>query len=244
MAGPLVTPLFRLSFPTVFVPRAVIKGSDKKQFSIQMLFLDQGPFYPRDTNGALTAPGGMSQEDFEKLKADYAKDPTLSIRLRRLLVQACKEGWGEDTTKWPSPFNALDLATYVSEDGKKWPIRNGNFVSWSGFKGHFFAKAGAKEDRKPGVVDNMRNAITEPSKVFGGLLARAHVNAYTWSNEAGGKGVSFGLNHLQIIRDDGVRFGANAGPAEDAFGAWDDGSMDPSNYPAGGSVGAVPATDF
>jgi hypothetical protein len=236
----IVTPFFRLSFPTVFKPRAAA-GSTKETFSIQMIFIDQAPFYPKDAEGQIACPGGMDPAMFEKLKADYAKDPTLCVQLRRLLSQAAKEKWGEDRAKWPGVLRSIDLSTYVSPSGKDgWPIRDGNTVAWDGFAGHFFARAGANADRKPGVVDAMRNHITEPSKVYGGLIARAQINAWAYDN-AGNKGVSFGLNHLQIIKDDGTRFGGAAGPVEEAFGAWDDGTMDPNAKPA---EGVVSTADF
>jgi len=238
---PIVTPFFRLSFPTVFKPRAVA-GSDKETFSIQMIFIDQAPFYPKGEDGGITCPGGMDPAMFEKIKADYAKDPTLAIQLRRAAVTACKEKWGDDKTKWPGILRAIDPLTHVSMNGKDgWPIRDGNTVSWDGFKGVFFAKAGANADRKPGVVDAMRNHITEPSKVYGGLIARAQINAFAYEHKTGGPGVSFGLNHLQIIKDDGTRFGGAAGPVEEAFGAWNDGSIDPN---AAAATGVVSTEDF
>lgn len=55
--------------------------------------------------------------------------------------------------------------------------------------------------RKPGVVDSSLQPIMEESEVYSGCYARVSVSAYPYKHEQGGKGVSFGLNHVMKIRD-------------------------------------------
>ncbi len=235
----IVTPVFRLSFPQVFKPKAV-KGSDKEKFGITMLFIDQTPFLPKDANGVLLCPKGLSPDQFEQFKKDYAEDKTLLIQIRRLLKAACDDAWGTDRTKWPAGiFRTLDFKSYVDNEGKKYPIQNGDHKEYEGYAGHLFARAGCNADRKPGVVDRHLQPITEPAAVYGGLLARANVNAYAWKHDLGGAGVSLGLNHLQIIANDGVRFGGGVSLAAAGFGEYEGPEDDPSTYSdaPGGSGG-------
>jgi hypothetical protein len=70
----IVTPVFRLSFPNVFKPKA-IKGSDKEKFGITMLFLDNTPYLPKDAEGNLICPKGMKPEVFEQTEVRLRQRP-------------------------------------------------------------------------------------------------------------------------------------------------------------------------
>lgn len=75
----------------------------------------------------------------------------------------------------------------------------------------------ANEDRRPGVVDQKVQDIIDDSEVYSGAWFRANVNAYGY-DKAGNKGVAFGLNHVQKLRDDEPIAGGRA-PATSAFEA-------------------------
>lgn len=189
----IVTSSFRLAFPQVFEPKAGIQGG-KEKFGITML-------YPK--NGTALIPGLPGEGILE---------------IRKLIFAACKESWGADKTKWPNLFKTVDFANYVSPTGKDgWPIRDGNSKEWEGFSECLFVRAVSMY--APGVVDNKLQAIIDKTKVFGGLICRAQVNAFSYNN-AGNIGVSIGLNNLQILKDDGTSYGNQQNPADvfDAFG--------------------------
>lgn len=57
---------------------------------------------------------------------------------------------------------------------------------------------------RPGIVDASRHEVIMPEDVWAGQLVRASVNPFFY-NTSGNKGVSFGLNNLQICRTDGER---------------------------------------
>lgn len=155
------------------------------------------------------------------------------MQARRLLHAQARLAWGQDTSKWHPRFRSLDFKTYLSPDGRDgWPIRDGDAVTWDGFAGHLFVKASSQF--APGIVDARRQPVLNPATdVPAGLIVRCQVNAWDYDN-SGNKGLSFGLLNLQIVRDDGVRFGGRAQKAEDVFDALeadDDMSADnPANY--------------
>lgn len=81
-----------------------------------------------------------------------------------------------------------------------------------------FKDAGEKEDQyegykagwsvispwsknRPTVVDREMNEVLTPEDVWAGLLVRASLRPFAWTN-SGKRGVSFGLNHLQIVKTD------------------------------------------
>ncbi len=75
--------------------------------------------------------------------------------------------------------------------------------------------------QKPIVVDNMRNAITDPLEVYSGCYGRAAINFFGYSSN-GKKGISAGLLSIQKLHD-GEALGGSRGSAKDDF---DDGYRD------------------
>ncbi|MEE9366991.1 MAG: DUF2815 family protein [Dehalococcoidales bacterium] len=96
------------------------------------------------------------------------------------------------------------------------PFRDGSEkVDWEGF-GSETIFITASTLRKPGVVDRQLNHIIEPDKFYAGCYARATINAFAY-DQAGNKGVSFGLLNVQFLRDGDSLAGGTK--AEDDFEA-------------------------
>lgn len=70
---------------------------------------------------------------------------------------------------------------------------------------------------RPGVVDRNVQPILDETEVYSGMWARVDIGAFAY-NSNGSRGVSFGLNHVQKIRDDERLDGATR--PEDVFDAW------------------------
>ncbi len=135
-----------------------------------------------------------------------------------MALAALKAMWGDDKAKWPANLKALDFKSSLSPNGKDgWPVRDGDMVEWDGFEGQVFIRATSQF--MPGVVNAKLQPILDKSEVYGGLICRAQVNCFAYDN-AGNKGVSFGVNNLQILKDDGVAFGGKQNAAEvfEAYG--------------------------
>ncbi len=76
-------------------------------------------------------------------------------------------------------------------------------------------------DRKPGVVDGALNPVTQESgKLYAGAMVRISFGAYGYDND-GNRGVSFGLNNIQVVRSDTPRLDSRT-DAEDDFDAVED----------------------
>jgi len=76
----------------------------------------------------------------------------------------------------------------------------------------------ANEDRRPGLVDAQLNDIIDDSEVYAGAWFRAQVRAYAYE-QAGNRGVAFGLENVQKLRDDDP-LGGGRMPASKAFEAF------------------------
>lgn len=68
---------------------------------------------------------------------------------------------------------------------------------------------------KPKLVDQHVHEILDESDLYAGARVRMSIQAYTWTDDKGGKGVSFGLNNVQKIGDGAHLSGGSR--AEDDF---------------------------
>jgi hypothetical protein len=211
----IVTFPFRLAFPEVFAPKASAEGG-KEKYNINMMFPKDGSRLISSVNAAAVL---------------YPASRIDIMGIRKMLLGAVKDKWGEDKTKWPGIFKSMDFKTYVSPTGKDgWPIRDGDDVTWDGFAGNFFIRASSQF--KPVVVNAKVLPIMDPSEVFGGLICCAQINAFAYDN-SGNKGVSVGFANLQILKDDGTAFGGGQ-DASNVYDAWED-SDNPGTTAAAGA---------
>lgn len=214
-----VTPEFRASFPALFEARAAKEG-DKPKYSVQMLF---------------------QVTDTEKSKAAGTK--ALGEKgldgLKKLIRDVVEEKFGTDRTKWPP------LGDRVGE--LQLPLHDGNSVAKKDKDGYgpgiIYATASSdpRWNPRPGLVyphadpaTGRPATLTVPSDVYGGMYARATINAYFWEY-MGKMGVSLGLQHVQKLRD-GETF-SGRGKAENDFDCADV----PAGATAAAPVGAAPS---
>jgi hypothetical protein len=124
------------------------------------------------------------------------------------------EKWGPDKEKWPknlrSPFR--DQGEKEGTDG---------YV-----KGSIFITATSK--LRPGVVDAKVQDILEEKDFYSGCYCRASVRPFAYDN-AGNRGVAFGLQHVQKLAD-GEPLGGRTRPSDD---------FEPVNAPAAGATGGI-----
>lgn len=116
-------------------------------------------------------------------------------KMQQALNQAGEAKWGPDKNKWPKsyrkPFRQAEDRAETLEDGR--------VVFPPGFE------AGAvylnlKSTQKPAVVDASVNPILDSSEFYPGCWAVASVSAYAY-DQAGNRGLNFGLNNIQKIAD-------------------------------------------
>lgn len=93
--------------------------------------------------------------------------------------------------------------------GARNPIHDGNEVadSWGEhFKDAKYLRVSSFF--KPAIVDAGKRPITDEDQVYPGCIVRAAVHAYTYER-SGNRGVSFGIDALQVVRD-GERLGGGS----------------------------------
>lgn len=120
------------------------------------------------------------------IRAAFPPDTDMS-GLKQQAGLAAQEKWGDKIPKvLRSPFRTNDeLENPIDGIGDDWIVMT-------------FA---ADESHRPGLVDASLNDIIDEADVYSGAWYRAQVRAYAYEN-AGNKGVSFGLQNVQKLRDD------------------------------------------
>jgi hypothetical protein len=118
--------------------------------------------------------------------------------MKKAAKAAAVEKWGADETKWPKNLRL--------------PFRDQGEKEFEGFvPGAIFVAATSKQ--KPGLVGPDMQDIIEPRDFYSGCYARASVNAFAY-DQAGNRGVAFGLNNIQKLRD-GDPLGGRSRPTDD-----------------------------
>lgn len=149
-----------------------------------------------------SAPQGSNQEPKYSVRAMFPPTTDLSA-LKAEAQKAALDKWGDKVPKsLRSPFRRNDeLENPVPGIGDDWIVMT------------FSAKA----DRRPGLIGPAKEDIIDDSLVYSGCWMRAEVRPYAYDNQ-GNRGVSFGLQNVQKLRDD-EPLGSARIPASKVFDA-------------------------
>ena len=130
--------------------------------------------------------------------------------LRKLALAVATEKWGEKAAsilakaKYPI---IKDGDAKVDDDGKVDPTYKGMLV------------VSLRTDRKPGVIDAMKQPVFTDEDVYSGCLMRVSGGVFAYDFQ-GNTGVSVGLNNVQVLKKLARIDGRKA--AEDEFSEWKD----------------------
>lgn len=144
------------------------------------------------------------QYDIQMLFDKKTDGPLLQPMLK-LMADLTTHKWGAKPAGFLSPFKDGD----TMKNGAGELLKDKN----PAFEGKIILSSWSK--MPPGVMDpSGKNPITQHDEIYGGCYCRAQLNGYAYE-KGQNKGVSFGLLHLQKIKD-GDAFGNRTRP-EDAF---------------------------
>lgn len=122
---------------------------------------------------------------FTKETLESEKGKAFIAAADRAIKMAIKKKWGD------APPKSLALPFHTSADE----------IEDKGYKSLGAAMyMNASADQAPGVVDAQLKNVTDETAVYPGVIARATLKAFGYEKK-GKRGVSFGLNNIQILRD-------------------------------------------
>jgi len=118
--------------------------------------------------------------------------------------------------KWPKKDTWKNLKLqFPFHDGntKGKTDAEGNFRPYKGYEDTIVinVKRPAKNGAPVVVQANPHLSVTDPAEIYGGRWCRAQIGAFAYEH-AGNRGVSFGLNMVQLLEHD-EPLGANNNPA-------------------------------
>lgn len=134
--------------------------------------------------------------------------------LKKAAEEALKEGLANGKLK---PNTSLKNAWGTLKDGDE----RDDLDERPEYAGNYYMNVTAY--RQPGIVDRSLQPIMDSSEVYSGCYARVSINSYAY-NSNGKRGVTFGLNHVQKVRDGDFLGGVTR--AEDDFDALEDADDD------------------
>lgn len=108
-----------------------------------------------------------------------------------------------DLSKMKAAAHAAAVKKWGSDYKKKVKFKHPTFKdgdekNLDDYKGKVVVEARTKQ--KPGVVDKNREEILDLNEVYAGCYCRATLTVYAY-DKAGNKGVSFGLQNVQKVKD-------------------------------------------
>jgi len=152
----------------------------------------------------------LSGKDEYSVVALFPKNADLSA-IKNAINAAGVKKWGADPKKWPKPIR--NPLRDQKERGKE-DEGTGKLIMPDGYvEGAFFLTL--KSVVAPGLVDHQVQPIIDESEIYPGVWLLANINAFAYDNK-GNRGISFGLNHIQKVRDD-AGFSGGRGRASDVF---------------------------
>ena len=140
----------------------------------------------------LFQPYSINPDDDPKFSAMLliSKKDKASLRAIRAAEKAAIEKGRNTKFGGKVPPNLATILKDADEDGsaEDYPER----------EGHFYMSVSANPNRRPAVVDTQVQKIVDESEVYSGVYANVSVTAfpYTFGKK---KGISFGLNNVQIL---------------------------------------------
>lgn len=156
--------------------------------------------------------GSTGEPKYELTLLFPKSDEEALAPLKRAIAAVRAEKWGPDKSKWPanlrSPFR----------DGDRDKPNNPEYA------GMIFIRMTSQN--RPGLVDAAVQPIIDQSQFYPGCYAKAEVNAFAY-DKAGNRGMSFGMNNIQKVKD-GEPLGGAARPAQEVFEPVE--ADDPDNY--------------
>lgn len=157
-----------------------------------------------------------------------AKSVDLST-MHEAAFAAAKEAWNDEDKikKW---LKEETLKTpFLDGDGKQ-AISKKNGERYDGYAGHTFVRFAT--ERAPKMVTQKMQPVTTEDELYSGCYGYIVTQALAYDHPKSGKGISFGLNMLQVAKH-GEKFGGQSSAPEEHFEKIEDEGDAPSSTKEG-----------
>lgn len=136
--------------------------------------------------------------------------------LKQVVVTVCKDEWGEKAVQMLN--DGLIKSPFLDGDGKQ-GISTKTGERHPGYAGKTFIRCTSGDKYRPKVVNRQVLPVTEVADIPSGSRVSAVVNPYTWEHKTNGKGVTFGVSLVQVVKkaEGDEILGGGGGPAPEKY---------------------------
>ena len=135
------------------------------------------------------------------------RDEVTITKFKNVINAVAREKWGDNI-----PSN-LKVSFRDGDKAGKGGVPDGTEAGAEPYGGHYFMSV--KSDRQPGVLDQNKEPIIDPTAIASGDYGCVSVNCFPFDNKFG-KGISFGLGNIQLVKK-GEPLGGAEVSADDEF---------------------------
>lgn len=134
----------------------------------------------------------------------------LGVYEKAALEAAAAEWGGEDKAKKLIKDKVIH-SPFLDGDGPQGKSKKTG-EPHAGFPDHWFLRVKSGEQYRPTLIDRQKLPITTREKLFSGVWGYPVLHCFTWDNEKKGKGLTFGIDMFQVVKDDpALRLGGGGG---------------------------------
>lgn len=137
------------------------------------------------------------------------KSDSLAVYEKAVLEAAAAEWGGAEKVK-QLIRDKLIHSPFLDGDGPQGKNKQSG-EPHAGFPGHWFLRVKSGVEYPPVLVDRKKLPITKKGgALYSGCYGYAVLHVFTWENKEKGKGVTFGIDMFQVVKD-GERLGGGGG---------------------------------
>lgn len=159
--------------------------------------------------------------------------------LKANAVEAAVAEWGDKAIGWIK--DGTIKSPFLDGDGKQGKSKKTG-EPHAGFPGNTFVRVKSGEDYRPKLVNKKVLPIASKDELPSGSKVFAVVNAFTWENAEQGKGITFGISMMQVVKvaeGDEVLGGGGGGNPDDHFEAIPDEGDAPASVKNGAGASGL-----
>lgn len=117
--------------------------------------------------------------------------------LETAALNAAKAEWGDKATGWIK--DGTIKSPFLDGDGKQ-GVSTKTGERHPGYAGRRFIRCTSGADYRPKVVDRKLLPVVSVDGIPSGSKVFAVVNPYTWTHSTNGRGISFGVSLVQVVK--------------------------------------------
>jgi len=132
-------------------------------------------------------------------------------------LAAAVETWGDKAAQWIK--DGVIRSPFLDGDGPQ-ALAKKTGERHKGYAGHWFMRCTSGPSYRPKVFNRKKLEVLDKTELTSGSLVFAVVNPFTWDNPKNGKGITFGISLVQIIKPavgDEILGGGGGGPDPDKW---------------------------